>query len=103
SAAVCACLLSLRVGQPVISTLFPYTTLFRSDNGDPGGIRTILLEALAQGILVRPVGLRELFIDRSHLRRFVVVRVVEQRQISARDRKSTRLNSTHVESSYAVF
>src|SRR5690349_23523803 len=69
------------IRRPPRSTLFPYTTLFRSEPavlGRPGGERR-RLEA-------RPRGL------------------VEQRhERSPQDRKSTRLNSSHVEISYAVF
>src|SRR5437868_12702686 len=57
------------------STLFPYTTLFRSKDGVQ-----VELENLALG----------------------VVPVNDQRQ-DCLDRKSTRLNSSHVSISYAVF
>src|SRR5690349_22259559 len=60
--------------RPPRSTLFPYTTLFRSN--------ARLLEALDQSIAV-------------------LGRVGDLREIG--DRKSTRLNSSHVEISYAVF
>src|SRR5690349_21966702 len=63
--------------RPPRSTLFPYTTLFRSI-----------------GAARRPRG-REA--SRSMRMRDRSVRS------AARDRKSTRLNSSHVESSYAVF
>src|SRR5215469_5386861 len=62
----------LMIRRPPRSTLFPYTTLFRSARGHRPGQR-------------RPPGL---------LRRGRVHRA---------DRKSTRLNSSHVENSYAVF
>src|SRR5437870_6234044 len=57
--------------RPPSSTLFPYTTLFRSERidapaGDPRGVRPL-------------------------------------RHRGRRDRKSTRLNSSHVAISYAVF
>src|SRR2546426_8262513 len=62
------------IRRPPRSTLFPYTTLFRS--------------LLALG----PVGL-------DHLRVDEVRRHVDHHQ----DRKSTRLNSSHLVISYAVF
>src|SRR5436305_7609592 len=71
--------------RPPRSTLFPYTTLFRS-----GVARE--RDAVAQAELlehVRAVALDRLLADR------------EARE--ARDRKSTRLNSSHVRISYAVF
>src|SRR5690349_22776322 len=74
------------IRRPPRSTLFPYTTLFRSrtkSSADalPRGIPAI--EALAR--LLAELALRDLG--------------AEQRG----DRKSTRLNSSHVEISYAVF
>src|SRR5438874_6007124 len=67
------------IRRPPRSTLFPYTTLFRSSRGLRGGLRRPLLPP-APATLARP-GL-----GKQH-----------------RDRKSTRLNSSHVEISYAVF
>src|SRR5690625_6303682 len=76
---------------PPTPTLFPYTTLFRSDDGT-GGRRPGLLPAGA--FLVR--GLRAgLAIDQHPAR----TRDLHVHQ----DRKSTRLNSSHVAISYAVF
>src|SRR5690349_24780101 len=73
----------LMIRRPPRSTLFPYTTLFRSEE---------LLPRLARQRLVvraqaRLLGMRPL------------ARAGDQRE----DRKSTRLNSSHVEISYAVF
>src|SRR2546426_8586869 len=71
------------IRRPPRSTLFPYTTLFRSvlvrrdaDHGLLGEVRVLLLRA-----------------------------VPGRRGIDAavRDRKSTRLNSSHLVISYAVF
>src|SRR3712207_8211389 len=74
------------IRRPPRSTLFPYTTLFRSDDrghsvarGPPSG--------RADAAEVRLAGKR---LDRGHGRR-------------GRDRKSTRLNSSHANISYAVF
>src|SRR5204863_9971541 len=69
----------LMIRRPPRSTLFPYTTLFRSVPGGP------LLEGAT---LLRLVGerLRPVAVGAEQL-----------------DRKSTRLNSSHVEISYAVF
>src|SRR5206468_9415302 len=58
------------IRRPPRSTLFPYTTLFRSEDGLPGHRR------------------------RSHAR---------LPHPSVSDRKSTRLNSSHDQISYAVF
>src|SRR5690242_20911835 len=90
---------------PPRSTLFPYTTLFRS-RAVRGAVDEPALHAAAghqQGITLRPVlaagGLVHLR-RAAHLTRPDDQRVVEQ---AARDRKSTRLNSSHMSISYAVF
>src|SRR5436305_8651276 len=70
--------------RPPRSTLFPYTTLFRSSANPPGGVlRTPPPENYAL----------ESRKNRTPL---------EGSERSA-DRKSTRLNSSHVRISYAVF
>src|SRR3712207_8274615 len=78
----------LMIRRPPRSTLFPYTTLFRS--------------AVAERNLVDPRG-REVV---RRLRHGTPDDLVEQR-LAARevavDRKSTRLNSSHANISYAVF
>src|SRR5690349_22884509 len=86
------------IRRPPRSTLFPYTTLFRS----PGPVLAVPL-----GALVRD-GLRSyLFVrrpDETFERRLVDTGQADDRFIEImRDRKSTRLNSSHVEISYAVF
>src|SRR6267142_7147578 len=69
----------LMIRRPPRSTLFPYTTLFRSPEGGPRSRR----------------GRREAE-DRRLLRR-------EPARHAGGDRKSTRLNSSHMSISYAVF
>src|SRR5262245_62674523 len=88
---------SYRVRRPPRSTLFPYTTLFRSHHATaaPGApVRRVQAEEarLAAGRPAKP----EHQADRRGLARSV--------QPDARaDRKSTRLNSSHLGISYAVF
>src|SRR5690349_23699891 len=73
--------------RPPTSTLFPYTTLFRSVGGcGPEGRRH--RGQVGRG-LTAAAGLRRCPHRLGHRAR--------------RDRKSTRLNSSHVEISYAVF
>src|SRR2546427_12698411 len=69
----------LMIRRPPRSTLFPYTTLFRSDVGEPvhGDLR--LQELLGHDGERRAGG------------------------AANADRKSTRLNSSHSQISYAVF
>src|SRR5690349_24006878 len=87
----------LMIRPPPRSTLFPYTTLFRSAgvsrqdpaaHGAPGDahheMRAVLRRAPEENARRRPVSI---FFRRS----------------TKKDRKSTRLNSSHVEISYAVF
>src|SRR5690349_24031760 len=72
----------LIIGSPRSSTLFPYTTLFRSSHCRGAGMPSASLPR-------PPLGRRA-----SGLVRW---------RRSLLDRKSTRLNSSHVEISYAVF
>src|SRR2546430_16050420 len=76
----------LMIRRPPRSTLFPYTTLFRSDAREA---------ACAGG----PAGLRAPQGDR----RAGLWSSEGGPRLSALDRKSTRLNSRHSQNSYAVF
>src|SRR5699024_12195223 len=99
-----SCVLLLALCSVPSSSLFPYTTLFRSE---------IVAEKLATLSIViclqfsrqLPVILRNhRLIDRLlSVRKFKVMRGAERYLPSALDRKSTRLNSSHVSISYAVF
>src|SRR5206468_11729786 len=83
------------IRRPPRSTLFPYTTLFRSN-------RRIneTLEAMARALF------RSWFVDfdpaRAKAADLIRDGVLEIGRLSA-DRKSTRLNSSHDQISYAVF
>src|SRR5256885_5395036 len=90
------------IRRPPRSTLFPYTPLFRSASerrrdvnasSVPSGLHRGSL-ALNAGLL-RRVGGTEPSVDASHISLW--------RRFSASDRKSTRLNSSHLVISYAVF
>src|SRR5258707_11403482 len=78
------------IRRPPRSTLFPYTTLFRSIIG--GASRYALL----RWIFART---RETRLERTG----PSVTKISRRITTKRDRKSTRLNSTHANISYAVF
>src|SRR5207253_9366212 len=80
--------------RPPPSPLFPYTTLFRSDND--GKFDTLEVETRnlrvprlfdQTGIMFHPDGQA----------------IIKERIYQDKDRKSTRLNSSHVAISYAVF
>src|SRR5947209_14922100 len=82
------------IRRPPRSTLFPYTTLFRSS----AGIAFDLKSQDQRRDLVQVVRLL------LSLRVLVRVQGDEQQYLSERgDRKSTRLNSSHANISYAVF
>src|SRR3712207_7811990 len=78
------------IRRPPRSTLFPYTTLFRSS---PGSAPQHLVSTAEEHLGVLTVG------ERAEPR----VRVEVRRCPLPQDRKSTRLNSSHANISYAVF
>src|SRR2546430_6790747 len=72
------------IRRPPRSTLFPYTTLFRSDD-----LLQLLVDRLALRKQVIQGGLAE--------------HAAQRARPGPLDRKSTRLNSSHSQISYAVF
>src|SRR3712207_8559937 len=83
------------IRRPPRSTLFPYTTLFRSAAGAPGGPRD--RDPLDVAPVQHPLG--RLHDDRRGQGRHPD----GARPLRRPDRKSTRLNSSHANISYAVF
>src|SRR2546430_12119375 len=82
------------IRRPPRSTLFPYTTLFRSDDHSK---RFLSSEAdLLQAIVGSLNGLEAELTGDNPTVRFLW-------NIAPLDRKSTRLNSSHSQISYAVF
>src|SRR5690242_20825633 len=88
------------IRRPPRSTLFPYTTLFRScaaaDTGGAHDAHLFRIDACIQ-LFYQLIGTGDHAADRladahRHGRRFRLT-----------DRKSTRLNSSHMSISYAVF
>src|SRR5688572_31746799 len=87
---------------PPRSTLFPYTTLFRSCYANQGPSMKRVRPA--------PMGRAFRVVKRSaHLtvkvseRPLKIAKVGGDGEAAAKDRKSTRLNSSHSQISYAVF
>src|SRR2546430_12605615 len=80
SSELCCFFFFLMIRRPPRSTLFPYTTLFRSCR--PVALSPCLGESDARGALLQAGG---------------------RAPRASEDRKSTRLNSSHSQISYAVF
>src|SRR3712207_7821125 len=83
------------IRRPPRSTLFPYTTLFRSTV--LGGGRASATAPIA--VLATPTARRAFRVEALLGQRDVVVKELGR----VLDRKSTRLNSSHANISYAVF
>src|SRR5256885_6990136 len=87
------------IRRPPRSTLFPYTTLFRSNDGMAEKVIPLADHRYAATVpfvpatLAAPTGSVS---DR-------LGRPLRDLRISVTDRKSTRLNSSHLVISYAVF
>src|SRR3712207_8366397 len=87
------------IRRPPRSTLFPYTTLFRSAEPGPdqaaevgqGGVHPV---RQGPGRLLRP---------HAPVEALVLEAGIDQEGDLGEDRKSTRLNSSHANISYAVF
>src|SRR5690349_23463756 len=77
------------IRQPPRSTLFPYTTLFRS--------------IFSFEVPIPPVTAWRYHLDPIERQRWTCRFFSDKPDRATRDRKSTRLNSSHVEISYAVF
>src|SRR5437764_3307874 len=75
--------------RPPRSTLFPYTTLFRSKHTE---LKKEFLRALLP-----------FFISPCKKRKSKTSRPTKRKRVMKKDRKSTRLNSSHRCISYAVF
>src|SRR5690349_23119855 len=89
--------------HPPSATLFPYTTLFRSHGLAVHGLRRRVQAAAASVPAAARHPAREDRLPRVHPPRPVLRPPRSGVRPVLRDRKSTRLNSSHVEISYAVF
>src|SRR3712207_7255655 len=84
----------LMIRRPPRSTLFPYTTLFRSIHAD--GVFAVRNNLFC---VVRTEGDPLLLANAARRE----VQAVSREIPASKDRKSTRLNSSHANISYAVF
>src|SRR3712207_7227748 len=93
------------IRRPPRSTLFPYTTLFRS-LGTPEELTAAIRQAKAIGVNVTPFinvkNLSDQYAQRYGLTPGSSAAWVYHPELIP-DRKSTRLNSSHANISYAVF
>src|SRR3712207_8575304 len=100
------------IRRPPRSTLFPYTTLFRSGEGGAEDRHVMLVGELDQAVVLLAIARGE---PLAHLAdegargigaRLQTVGDLADREVAILqrlDRKSTRLNSSHANISYAVF
>src|SRR2546427_5930660 len=94
------------IRRPPRSTLFPYTTLFRSQDPNRPIGSFIFLGPTGVGKTETARALAEfLFDDEKALVRLDMSEYMEKHAVARMigDRKSTRLNSSHSQISYAVF
>src|SRR5262245_63482132 len=90
------------ITRPPTSTLFPYTTLFRSPANAKSSPKVVELDRLTQ----EPNRKRDKNRERNDFLQDFKLSDVEfgvANTNSTSDRKSTRLNSSHLGISYAVF
>src|SRR2546430_2978894 len=80
------------IRRPPRSTLFPYTTLFRSRKKAIGPFKRRLWDLPGDVRAANAADLEKTFAF-----------LFEQLRVTDTDRKSTRLNSSHSQISYAVF
>src|SRR2546427_4502570 len=89
------------IRRPPRSTLFPYTTLFRSAFADHA-LWVLIHECAHNLVFARPAanGLLSIF---ANLPIVLPGAIAFRKYHLLQDRKSTRLNSSHSQISYAVF
>src|SRR5690606_42041883 len=99
---LCSSFFLLMIRRPPRSTLFPYTTLFRSmlcKNYSPEAIQQSMIDGEDFYLIFqqqeKPLGFIAL-----QKKNDAILRI---EKLYLLDRKSTRLNSSHVKISYAVF
>src|SRR5207247_10224735 len=101
----------LWIRRPPTSTLFPYTTLFRSLSNRNArirqGIAAVLMDLGSEARSAIPALAQALKKDRDGIVRSRAAQALGltlcHESIALEDRKSTRLNSSHEWISYAVF
>src|SRR2546430_8927345 len=94
------CFFFLMIRRPPRSTLFPYTTLFRSVHLGDGSVRRQSADAMAcaRARAAGPMKRADASLEFNGSSGMPT-----RGALTIRDRKSTRLNSSHSQISYAVF
>src|SRR5206468_9282294 len=88
------------------STLFPYTTLFRSPKAARGGFTlvemmvVIVIIGILAGLVIKQLSSRA---EKAKVEATKAMIAQVSESLNLLDRKSTRLNSSHDQISYAVF
>src|SRR3712207_7921659 len=93
------------IRRPPRSTLFPYTTLFRSMAEALWTARPLVITDVSGATDVIHDGENGLLVPKGDADALAeaVVRLAEDSSLRTRDRESTRLNSRHANNSYAGF
>src|SRR3712207_8189971 len=91
------------IRRPPRSTLFPYATLFRSNVVNLLAVRPLRRARKKQLLAVAGVGLTLAAVMLRKKSEARTLRSDWPLNLAHRDRKSTRLNSSHANISYAVF
>src|SRR3712207_8377111 len=91
------------IRRPPRSTLFPYTTLFRSLPWDAEKAEAACKLAVVHDAVADEVRILHVMHDEGAEIPRVGKRAAHHLGVMHRDRKSTRLNSSHANISYAVF
>src|SRR3712207_8849315 len=99
------------IRRPPRSTLFPYTTLFRSDGKNVSSLVEVLsnlqeyafYDSISQIYEVDSNRIDIILVDGTKIFTNTAVDKKKYKVAMALDRKSTRLNSSHANISYAVF
>src|SRR3712207_8821193 len=95
------------IRRPPRSTLFPYTTLFRSEACSTDACNTKKTTVIMYNTLLNHPGLKEYWNGLTQQGLLTYDNTTQTFKITEKgrklDRKSTRLNSSHANISYAVF
>src|SRR3712207_7731512 len=89
------------IRRPPRSTLFPYTTLFRSGRANGDGFGEVGQQGF--GLIPTETGIRDGHAVRQRHPLLPGLLAGLEVALEHQDRKSTRLNSSHANISYAVF